>query len=168
MSKRQSRREPAGCPPIDLRRVMADVKAAYEDFDSPRRQFARTKLCQGLPGELLADLEMICRFEDDTDINWEVSFRLIADLQPALLVELSMVGAYALICRADEDPLVQTIASKEDCRSQEELLVFQTLIRHQWLLISASDLNRQIELKLARAERVNLYRALFVPEDGES
>ncbi len=154
-----------GRPALDLRRVLADVWTAYEDLDSPRRGFARTRHYQGLQPNLLFDLRSICEFEDDTDINCEVSFFLVANLQPALAVRLSMVGPYAIVFRDGGDPPSRLVTSGAEARTQEETALLQVLSDHRWMILSAQDLSLRVDLKLSGVTGATLYQALFVPED---
>jgi hypothetical protein len=146
------------------KQLTADLWSAYEDLDHPRRRFALTASYVGPPQELLDKLRQIATIEDDTDLNCEVCFTFHLNLQPMLIVRLSMVGPYAVLYRVGES-VSHAIAAEKACRTEDERMAYRAIESSGYQILSAGHLQPTVALALPDHDEVTVYEALFEPEN---
>jgi hypothetical protein len=141
----------------------ADLRKAYGDLTTPRRDFAREMVQRDPYSALLLDLSSAGDTEDDTDINHEVAFTYFVRGNRLLIVKLSMVGPYAVVLAFGDDghgrgELITRPAGPFESR------VLDLVAAHGFRLVPAEHLETPVPLAVVsgRAE-VSLYAALFEP-----
>ncbi len=80
-----------------------------------------------------------------------------------LIVQLSMVGSYAVLYRSGES-VSQAIAAEKGCRTEEERMVYRAIESAGHRVLSAAHLLPTVELALQDHDEVTVYQALFEPE----
>lgn len=153
--------------------LMARLRAAYEELERPRRAFASKIELQKPYRELVSALESMVRLTDDTDLNEDVCFRYIVNVngdtdRHTLFLRLSMVGPYAMFEREVGDRRMFLISTEADCPSVLERAILRLLIRHGLMLMSEAHLAFRVHIKLPGIENPTAYNALFEPEEQGS
>ncbi|MEV6287662.1 hypothetical protein [Kribbella sp. NPDC051770] len=147
--------------PTEWKQLTADLWTAYGDLQHPRRRFPITAVHNGPPQQLLTDLERLAAIQDDTDINCEVCFRLHLELEPALIIQLSMVGQYAVLTRSPN----RVLTTEQDCHSTDELTTYRAITSAGYRLLSTAHLETTVDLALPDHDEVTVHQALFEQEE---
>ncbi|WP_157536774.1 hypothetical protein [Kitasatospora mediocidica] len=145
--------------------LMQNVRIAYEDLRNPRRAFALTAARQQPYRDLIGALGAMASVTDDTDINCDVCFTYMLELDGLFFVRLSMVGPYVTFARSHDERAVKFIHSHATCSSDFERDVLRLLMTRGFRVLSDVQLAAAIDLTFPGIEHAKVYNALFSPEE---
>jgi len=147
-----------------LAEIIAAALGCYKDFDNPDFHFVAREMQTSPLRSVLPELNALAaRVKEDTEPNSDVSFGyIIANGTELLSLRLSMVGPYAALRRIASDPPFDAIGSREDCRTDLELNVYDIVARRATIL-DRSTLQSRLKINLTNIEaaETTVYNALF-------
>lgn len=150
----------------DMVALSEAIKRTYKSLEEPDFSFVK-KAISSRPYETLAQ-RMLSLFdvEEITEPNDDVSFRyLIAKSNRRWVIELSMIGRYAVVLRLSDAGAVEIVTPETSV--EEERDIFSILASGEVVVVKKKDLERPFPLKLSNTEPENVcvYQALFSDTD---
>ncbi len=141
------------------------LRKCYGDLSSPRREFALEAAGREPFKGILDELSALGDVTDDTDVNCDVCFTFIVDVESPLIVKLSMVGPYAAVLSFGRDGLASRgmLLTPRNARHVDD--IFTLLQYHGFILPTADVLQSSVPIAFPGGSQVaTLYAALFEPE----
>ena len=141
------------------------VLERYKSLEQPDFSFV-SKISNSRPYEpLIKELREVFDIEETTDINEDVSFSyMLSNSNNKWVIELSMVGLYAVVLRILEGGSIQLVASSI-CEFERKIIYL--LDKYKFRVLQRRELEQPISLKLCNTEPgdVFMYQALFSDTD---
>jgi hypothetical protein len=151
-----------------IQRIKADVSKAYTSLDHHNYKFV-SKALADQPYDQLTQL-LACLgdvFEEDTDINEDVSFGYrICDGQDCIFFQLSMVGPYAVVQRILPDGTTQVVV-QASCNTPFERSVIDAIAAAGIVVLDEQVLSFPLREQFGDLESgvATVYRLLFTDTD---
>jgi hypothetical protein len=145
--------------------LLQAVLERYKSLEHPDLSFV-SKIANSRPYEpLIQELKELFDIEETTDTNEDVSFcYVLSESKNKWVVELSMVGLYAVILRVAEEGLIALVATSI---SEQEGKIVSLLGKYKFEILQRQELEQPIALNLCNTEPedVFMYQALFSDTD---
>ena len=152
---------------MDYKDLLQVIKSRYKSLEKPDYSFVSKSISSNPYNEMVGQLKAFFEIEEITDSNDDVSFRyLLSQSGKQWVVELSMVGLYAVIFRFSEVDLPDDFVTP-DKATPEEKEIYSLLSNYGFKFLSKSELEKPIALNLCNTEPDNVcfYQALFSDTD---
>jgi hypothetical protein len=142
------------------------IELKHKSFDQPNFSFVKETVSANPYQSLIDELMNIFEIKDITDINDDVSFNyLLSSSDRQWVVELSMVGLYAIILKKSDTGSLELVTA--DTTMQEEQIIMSLLINNKFDILEKEILEHPCPLKLfnTEPENVSIFQALFSDTD---
>ena len=145
--------------------LLQAVLERYKSLEHPDLSFV-SKIANSRPYEpLIQELKELFDIEETTDTNEDVCFcYVLSESKNKWVVELSMVGLYAVILGVTEDGSIALVATST---SEQEEKIVSLLGKYKFKVLQRQELEQPIALNLCNTEPedVFMYQALFSDTD---
>ena len=141
--------------------LLESVLQKYRSLETPDFSFVSKAISSKPYNSLINEMSEVFEIEEITDLNEDVSFRyVVSGSEKKWVIELSMLGLYAVILRIPEAGSV-TLLSSPMCEQEERII--SLLAIYQFEILHQQVLDKPIALSLCNTEPGNvfIYQALF-------
>ena len=138
------------------------IEQKYKSLEQPDYSFVSKAVSSKPYEKLVQQFKELFEIEEITDTNDDVSFRyLVSKSENQWIVELSMVGLYAVVLRVPNAGLSETVTLDSSIKDEQDIC--SLLVSHHFELLAKSELEKPLALNLCNTDPsdVRLYQALF-------
>ncbi len=151
---------------INMSALYEVIKEKYKSFQRPEFYFVAKAISIQPYRDTVKKLESFFEVNEITDPNDDVSFRyILRSGNQEWVVELSMVGVFAIIFRIRDQGFVDIIDS--DPTEEDEIIISEILSEADLQFFSKEELEAPIDMRLFNTNHgnVRVYQVLFSDTD---
>lgn len=153
-------------PINDLNRLREEIARIYKSLHNPDFSFVKKVTSLRPYDPLVSEMKRSFEVQEITDENYDVCFRyLLSNIEKQWVVELSMLGRYAVVLRLSGDHSIKIVGENNAEKFERDIL--SLLTRNDFDILIDEDLEQKIPLILSStdADRTYIYQALFSDTD---